>query len=430
MIRKLIAFLLLIISSPLYAQEATPAIGSAPPLILNALAALNSSLDTSLVLNDLMAYSWAEEIFADTSLGCPQPGQSYEPISTRGFVFIFVYNTITYDYRAASDGTSLFLCESTPLQAAPTQVGSPLRTVEEIDRNNSARLAELREIEVEGLSTTSWAGSRQFAAAADEGLLLYAFDAQPTTFDTGVLTALTAVELTIVVGNAEGEITVFSPAGESLALEATDDPIEALAISPDGRVIVAGTESGLSFYNAQSGSLLSSLESRNPITTLVFGTRDEDLLFASGDSAGIIRLYRVDFDISASLSIRYSEIDILTGHTERINDLAFSPDGSRLASASDDQSARLWNTSIGAEIANLSSGAGEAVRSVALNGDVLAAAEGDVVRLWDVAEIEEITIIGTLSGHTGTVVDVHFSPAGTLLLSAGADNTVRLWGIT
>lgn len=77
----------------------------------------------------------------------------------------------------------------------------------------------------------------------------------------------------------------------------------------------------------------------------------------------------------------------LTGHTDEILDLAFSPSGALMASASADRTIRLWNTSN-----------------------------------WSLAR--------TLSGHTGAVNAIAFSPDGTLLASAGYDNTIRIWRVS
>jgi tetratricopeptide (TPR) repeat protein len=116
----------------------------------------------------------------------------------------------------------------------------------------------------------------------------------------------------------------------------------------------------------------------------------------------------------------------LQGHTGPVSGVAFSPDGQRLAGASYDQTVKVWDASTGQEVLTLK-GHTSAVGSVAFSPDAqrLASASHDgTVKVWDAGTGQETL---TLKGHMEGVFGVAFSPDGKQLAAASFDNTVKVW---
>ncbi|MFE0646989.1 trypsin-like peptidase domain-containing protein [Streptomyces sp. NPDC059534] len=115
-------------------------------------------------------------------------------------------------------------------------------------------------------------------------------------------------------------------------------------------------------------------------------------------------------------------------HTNEVYSAAFSPDGRTLATGDADDTLRLWNTATGESRAIRGEGAG-AVAAVAFSpdGHTLATGGGDaMVRLRDAKTGE---LLATLPGHTGVVYSIAFSPDGKTLVSGSGDLTALMWDV-
>ncbi len=83
----------------------------APPVVDAAYAALNVQLGRTVSPNN-STYAWSLGPYPDASLGCPQPGLTYQQTQVDGYQVTINYQGVAYDYRARSDGSGMFLCSA------------------------------------------------------------------------------------------------------------------------------------------------------------------------------------------------------------------------------------------------------------------------------------------------------------------------------
>ncbi|MCL4862909.1 MAG: AAA family ATPase [Caldilineaceae bacterium] len=156
--------------------------------------------------------------------------------------------------------------------------------------------------------------------------------------------------------------------------------INDLHFTPDGSHLISGSsDSTLRVWNVATGRCVQVLEAEQGHCTSLALHAQRSLVAAAG-WAGVIRLYRL------TEQNQLEPLPVIKAHATRIAQLAFSPDGTRLASGGQSGTVRLWEVETGRQLLRL-------------------------------------------HGHTQPVEAVAFHPDGTLLASGSEDETMRLWTV-
>ena len=266
-----------------------------------------------------------------------------------------------------------------------------------------------------------------------------------------------------VVVAAGSHATVWDPAtGNRVATIAHRGTVTDAAFSPAGqRVATASIDGTVRVSSATDGKRLFVLQT-GLASRVEFSPDNRTLaVIATPQRKGVVRarLYRDDRLMSI---LPYTAI----------KDLAFSPDGSVIATASRDGTAQIWDAASGVRLHWLDDGGGKPLTSLAFSPDgaYLATGSSDggvrvwriptggrffffighkggvtkvafdptgkfvvstsldhTARVWQIGGVEQGTLAALLSGHRDAVLSAAFSPDGRVLATAGLDSTARLW---
>ena len=140
------------------------------------------------------------------------------------------------------------------------------------------------------------------------------------------------------------------------------------------------------------------------------------------------RPYTIEAE-SALRNASYHNTAILTGHTKEINSIDFSPNGEYLVSASNDNTAIVWQVKTGG-IKCIINGKHSHISSAVFSPDNkhIAVVSSKYIDIWN---IETNQVINTLKGHTWSISSVDYSPDGKHIVSASGshDDPPRIWDV-
>ncbi|MDQ7034092.1 MAG: hypothetical protein Q9P01_04445 [Anaerolineae bacterium] len=277
------------------------------------------------------------------------------------------------------------------------QPPNPLPQRSQIAVDNVTQLTLLSSIEANILPTLAWSQNGLLAVPGGNGangVFVYTMSDLSQPFVIERDERVSAIDFIpnnqqLVVGTDTGSVhiwnivtTVDTPFVESLSLQTHAANIYAVAAHP-GQTVFASAG-----FNAATNADIN---------------RENAVIVANYDT---VQQERV-FEQAAAVA-----------------DLAFSPDGARLAVVENNSGLHVWDIATRTDFVPQTNGAYTSV-DMSRNGQFIAVGGQDgSVTLFDATTLN---LVSTLSGHLRAVTSISFSPDSSLLASVSVDGTLRLW---
>ena len=226
----------------------------------------------------------------------------------------------------------------------------------------------------------------------------------------------------IASGSQKGMITIWDAAtGGDLVSFQGHSLVSSLAFSPDGTRLACCTgDRTIVILDVVTGKAIASHKGRGEL---------KDIVVFSPDGTQLAYCNSIDTWITLLNATTGDELRSFRRHKGGVNGLAFSPDGSRLATGARDKTIRVWDTSTGDERPILKGyDVGDTLLAFSPDCKLLAAASciGSEISLWDA---DTGKLLAQLSGQQLSLSAIVFSSDGTRLISGSSDQTVRIWDV-
>jgi WD40 repeat protein len=259
----------------------------------------------------------------------------------------------------------------------------------------------------------------------------------------------------ILTSGGDGTARVWEAATgvELLALLGHTDTVGTAVWSPTGELIVTADWGGMvRVWDVPTALALSEAEGLNTgassVKSLYILSGHTDAVVSAAWSPDGVRLVTASDDGTAKVwdMITGEELFTLSGHTDRVKWAVWSPDGARIVTASSDGTARVWDASSGTETLGFASPGEDQLSWTSKTGAICRAAwspAGDrivtgggfgdsIIRVWDVSTSSPTygEKLFTFIGHADQILHLAWSADGSRIVSASQDGTVKIWDLT
>ena len=195
-----------------------------------------------------------------------------------------------------------------------------------------------------------------------------------------------------------------------------NEVVTTAAYSIDGNILAVALADGRVYLvDKKNGKTLRMFQAhKSVVSSIIFSPQGDKILTASDDNTAKL------WDLLGQ------ELTLFKGHKAVVISAIFNPVGDRILTASDDNTARLWDLT-GRELANFKGHYGWVKSAVFnLSGDkVLTSSSDNTAKLWNLTGKELVTF----TGHQGTVSSAIFNHSGDKVLTASWDKTAILWNL-
>ena len=201
--------------------------------------------------------------------------------------------------------------------------------------------------------------------------------------------------------------------------------VNTIAISPDGQTIVSGSDDKtVSLWNLNTGKLMFTFFGQERQVYAAAISPDGNMLVTGGFDCKI-----TSWQLNTKTFLRpLLSPNSPYSHLGLISALTFSRDRKILASASGDNTIKLWGGYTG-DLKRTLNGHSDTVWAVAIapDGEFIASGSADkTIRVWSLNSFQKLLV---LTGHSGWVTALAITPDSKILVSGSTDGTIKLWDI-